>query len=91
MRARRPAPASDSPIRRLDAARVLLDVSDRTETHADAGRAFGAALQAFLAAKAGDPSPTVRLVIQCDQPCTFALTAFDTGASSRSTGSHSRS
>ena len=52
-----------------------------TETDANAGSAFGVALQAYLAAKQGDTSPTATLVIQCDQPCTFALTAFDTGAS----------
>ena len=50
-----------------------------TETHADAGSAFGTALQAYLAAKQGDTSPSATLVIQCDQPCTFALTAFETG------------
>ena len=52
-----------------------------TGTDADAGPAFAAALQAYLAAKAGDTSPAVRLVIQCDQPCRFAVTSFDTGAS----------
>ncbi len=54
---------------------------DQTGTHVNAGPAFAAALQAYLAAKAGDLSPTVRLVIQCDQPCRFELTSFDTGAS----------
>ena len=54
---------------------------DAATTHAAAGPAFAAALQAFLAAKAGELSPTARLVIQCDQPCRFALAAFATGAS----------
>ena len=54
---------------------------DQSGTHVDAGPAFAAALQAYLAAKAGDLEPSVRFVIQCDQPCRFALTAFDTGAS----------
>jgi hypothetical protein len=52
---------------------------DQTGTQADAGAAFGQALQAYLAGKAGDLSPTARLVMQGDQPCSFALTAFDTG------------
>ncbi len=54
---------------------------DATGTHADAGPAFAAALQAYFAAKAGDLEPSVRFVIQCDQPCVFAVTAFETGAS----------
>jgi len=52
-----------------------------TGTSASAGPAFAAALQAYLAAKPGDTSPTVRLVFQCDQPCRFVLASFDTGAS----------
>jgi hypothetical protein len=52
-----------------------------TSTHADAGPAFATALQAYLAAKAGDTSPTARLVIQCDQPCRFSVSSFATGAS----------
>ena len=54
---------------------------DQTGTSVSAGEAFGNALQAYLAGKAGDPTPTARLVIQGDQPCTFVLTAFDTAAS----------
>jgi hypothetical protein len=54
---------------------------DATATHVDAGPAFAAALQAYFAAKAGDLEPSVRFVIQCDQPCVFTVTAFDTGAS----------
>ena len=54
---------------------------DPATTHVDAGSAFAAALQAYLAARAGGTSVTVRLVIQCDQPCRFAVTAFETAAS----------
>ena len=54
---------------------------DQTGTHVDAGAAFAQALQAYLAGKAGDLTPTARLVIQGDEPCSFALTAFDTGTS----------
>ena len=52
-----------------------------TGTSADAGQAFAQALQAYLATKAGDTSPSARVVIQCDQPCEFAMTHFETGAS----------
>jgi len=54
---------------------------DASTTHAVAGPAFATALESYLVGLAGDTSPTARLVIQCDQPCRFALTAFDTGAS----------
>jgi hypothetical protein len=54
---------------------------DQTGTHVDAGAAFGRALQAYLAGRPGDQTPTARLVIQGDEPCSFALTAFDTGSS----------
>ena len=54
---------------------------DQTGTSVSADPAFGQALADYLAGKAGDPSPTARVVIQGDQPCTFVLTAFDTGAS----------
>ena len=47
----------------------------------NAGAGFGQALQTYLAGKADDQTPTARLVIQGDQPCTFVLTAFDTASS----------
>jgi len=54
---------------------------DQTGTDVAAGEAFGKALADYLAAKAGDVAPTGRLVIQADQPCNFALTAFDIATS----------
>ncbi len=54
---------------------------DDTGTDVEAGPAFAKALEAYLAEKPGDPSPSARLVLQSDQPCRFLLTAFATGAS----------